>query len=58
MGLRGEGDSTLVIKSVLEHLTKKKNDLYTVVIAIILGYMPAVTQLLKRNKFDTEIQSS
>lgn len=43
MGLGGWGDSTLVIKSVLEHLTRKKKDLCTV-ITIILGYMLEITQ--------------
>lgn len=40
MGLGSWGDSTLVIKSVLEHLTRKKKDLCT----IILGYMLEITQ--------------
>lgn len=59
MGLGSCGDGTLVLKSVLEHLTRKKKDLCTVT-TIILGYLVEVTQNqpLKCNMFNIELQRS
>ena len=59
MGLVSWGDSILVIKSVLKHLTRKKKESCAVV-TIILGYMPAVTQnqLLKCNMLNIKLLSS
>lgn len=60
MGFGSEGDGTLAIKLIQAHLTRTKKDSCAIVITIISGFMPSVTQnqLLKCNMFNTELQSS
>lgn len=57
MGLGSWRDSTLVIKSVLKYLTRKKKASCTIV-TIILGYMLEVAQNQLLNMLNIKLESS